>query len=111
VGAASVRGVPNGVDKNFRRLLMACAAYRQEHGEWPAQARLHPALMQDLARLFDGDDFARLAARLELRTRERVGLSVGGRGVVEYGEVDHDRFDDELLVRAETWLGVTPRRE
>jgi hypothetical protein len=101
--------VPNGVDKNFRRLLMACAAHRQKHGEWPTQARRHPALVQDLANLFDAESFARVAAHLELRTRDQFGLSVGGRGVVEYAEVDHDRLDHELLGLAETWLGVTPR--
>jgi hypothetical protein len=103
--------VPNGVDRNFRRLLMACAVHRQKYGEWPTQARLHARLVQDLANLFDADDFARLAANLELRTRDRVGLSVGGRGVVEYAEVDHDRLDNQVLVEAEAWLGVTPRRD
>jgi hypothetical protein len=57
--ATRVRTVPN-----FRRLLMACAAY-----------------------------------------------PVGGRGVVEYADVDHGRLDNELLVQAEVWLGVTARRE
>jgi hypothetical protein len=103
--------VPNGVDKNFRRLSIACAAHHQQYGEWPTQARLRPALMQDLAKALDAENFARLAAHLELRTRDQVGLSVGGRGVVEYGDLDHGRLDHEALALAETWLAVTPRHD
>jgi len=103
--------VPNGVDANFRRLLTACAVYRQKYGEWPSQARMNAALLQDLARLFDGENFSRLAQHLELRTRYKVGLSVGGRGVIEYEDVDHARLDHEVLDLAERWLGVEPRRD
>src|SRR6478609_7474570 len=103
--------MPNGVDKNFRRLLMACAVYRQKYGEWPVQARMNAGLLQDLAHLFDGENFARLANYLELRTRDKVGLSVGGRGVVEYADVDHARLDQEILELAERWLAVEVRRD
>jgi hypothetical protein len=103
--------MPNGADKNLQRLLAACAVHRQKHGEWPSQARLEPSLLQNLAHVLDGENFARLAAHLELRTRDRPGLSVGGRGAVEYGDIDHGRVDADVLALAERWLGVEPRRE
>jgi hypothetical protein len=100
--------MPNGVEKNFSRLLMACAIYRQKYNEWPSQARLHPVILHDLAQLFDSQNFERLAAHLDLRTRDRMGLSVGGRGVVEYGERD---ADPALVEFAEKWLCVELRRD
>src|SRR5215213_4224278 len=103
--------MPNGVDKNFRRLLMACAVYWQKYNEWPSQARLHPMLLQDLAHLFDRDNFERLATHLELRTRDTMGVSVGGRGVVDYGDVDPGRLDNDTVELAQQWLGVHVRRD
>lgn len=69
---------------------------------------MQPAILHDLAQLFDAQNFERLAAHLELRTRDRVGLSVGGRGVVEYGERD---ADPALVDLAGKWLGVELRRD
>jgi predicted component of type VI protein secretion system len=101
--------MPNGVDKNFRRLLMACAVYHQEYGEWPTQARLHAVILRDLAQLFDHENFERLAAHMELRTRPTVGISVGGRGVVDYADVGHGRTGGATVGDAERWLGVQIR--
>ena len=98
--------MPNGVDKNYQRLLMACAVYRQRYQEWPSQARMHPVLLWDLAQLFAMDEFAKLANHLQLRTKDKMGLSVGGRAVVDYSDVDHGRLDHETLRLAEQWLGV-----
>lgn len=90
---------------------MACAVYRKKFGKWPSQARMHPGFLQDLAHLFDAENFARLATHLQLRTRDQVGLSVGGDGVVDYEDVDHERLDQEKLELAEKWLGVEIRRD
>jgi hypothetical protein len=100
--------MPNGVDKNLYRLRSACASYRAKYHEWPSQARLQPLLLWDIAQVLDAENFDRLAAHLELRTRDAPGLSVGGRGVVEYGG---DDVDGELLDLAEKWLGVEVRRD
>src|SRR5262245_55936058 len=101
--------MPNGVDKNFRRLVMACALYRQRYGEWPSQVRLDARLLHNLASLFDDDNFARLAAHLELRTPDKTGISVGGRGVVEYGDADLGQLDGEIVKLTEHWFGVELR--
>ena len=62
---------------------MACAVYRQKYGEW-----------------------RRLAAHLELRTPDHVDITVGGRGVVKYSQVDHGRIDDAMMRLAEKWLDL-----
>jgi hypothetical protein len=78
--------MPNGADKNLRRVLIACSAFRERYGEWPSQARMHPLMLWDLAQVLDGDEFVKLATHLQLRTKDRMGLTVGGaRGVVDYG--------------------------
>jgi hypothetical protein len=103
--------MPNGVDKNFWRLLAACAVYRQRYEQWPTQARLHPMLLWDLAQIFDGDQFGKLATHLQLRTRDKMGLSVGGLGTIDYSDVDHGRLDQDALRLAEEWLDVQLRRD
>ena len=65
--------MPNGADKNLRRLLMACTVYQQKYGEWPSQARMSPVILHDLARLLDQENFERLAAHLQMRTKDRMG--------------------------------------
>jgi hypothetical protein len=103
--------MPNGGDKNYRRLLTACAVYRQKYGEWPVQARLNALAMYDLAQLFDPKSFERLAAHLELRTLDHIDITVGGRGVVKYSDVDHSRVDDAVMQLAEKWLNLEVRRD
>lgn len=98
--------MPNGADKNYRRLVMTCAAYRQRYGEWPSQARFHPLILHDLATLLDSGEFVKLAAHLQLRTRDRMSISVGGRGIVDYSDVEHERLDQANLERAELWLDL-----
>ena len=38
-------------------------------------------------------------------------MSVGGRGVVEYKDVDHSRLDPQILELAEKWLSLEIRRD
>ena len=103
--------MPNGVDKNLRRLIMACAAYRARFDEWPVEARMAPIMIQDLAHLLDEENFTLLATRIRLRTKDS-GLSVGGgRGVHVYGELELDQKANDLVPVAERWLGVTVRRD
>lgn len=103
--------MPNGVDKNYRRLLMACAAYRQSYEEWPKQARFGAGFLWNLAQLFDFENWSRLCAHLELRTMDTDDISVGGRGVVRYSEIDHSRLDETTLELAERWLDLEIRRD
>lgn len=102
--------MPNGVDKNLRRLIAACAAYKRRYREWPTHARFDPVILHNLAEILTSEDFTRLAALLELRTSQKEQLSVGGRqGVVRYtGEAE---WDAELFDEAERWLGVQARRD
>src|SRR4051794_20491722 len=101
--------MPNGADKNLRRVLIACSAFRERYGEWPSQARMHPLMLWDVAQVLDGDEFVKLATHLQLRTKDRMGLTVGGaRGVVDYGEASAN-IDGETLNLAERWLDVHVR--
>lgn len=104
--AARLSAIPNGDDKNYQRLVMACAVYRQRFGEWPTQARLGPGYLHSIAHILDERQFARLALHLELRTMDGDEISVGGKGVQRYGDVDHDRLDDEMVDKAHEWLGL-----
>jgi hypothetical protein len=106
------RAMPNGHDKNFRRLVAACAAYRKRFGEWPAEARMEPGLLWDLTRLFDHEAFQTLSSRLTLKTKDKNGLSVGGsRGVQVYDGSDWEFAGEEIVALTERWLGVEPMRE
>jgi hypothetical protein len=91
--------------------LMACAVPRQRFDEWPSQARMHAGILHNMAGILDEQEFEKLANHLQLRTRDTVGLSVGGRGVVEYSDVDHERLDENTLRLAEQWLDVEIRRD
>ena len=101
--------VPNGVEKNFQRLLMACAWYRQRYAEWPTQARMHPTILHDIAHMLDEADFQKLANHLPLRTHDPMDITVGGRGVIRYSEVEHERLDEETMRLAAQWLDVRIR--
>lgn len=101
--------MPNGHDKNFRRLLMTCAAYRGKFGEWPTQVRIYPAAVYDLAHILSPEDFEKLGNSFEIRVIDEIDFSAGGRGVFRYSDYDHSFENDELIQLAENWLGVRPR--
>lgn len=102
--------MPNGVDKNLRRLQFACASYRRRYGVWPSQARMEPIILHDIANLLDGQSFSRLAAHLELRTKDHHGLSVGGpAGVLVYEGPDEAAEEElELTLR---WMNIDVGRD
>jgi hypothetical protein len=105
--------MPNGHDKNYRRLLGACAAFRHRFGEWPTHARFEPGYLADLVSVLDDELFERLALHMELRTTFACPISVGGaRGYVEYGGQGYDEEGATAhLDQAEKWLHLTLRRE
>lgn len=51
----------------------------------------------------------KLASHIQLRTRDSVGISVGGRGVIQYDDVE--RLDPETMALTERWLDVPVRRD
>ena len=102
--------MPNGHDKNYR-LLMACAAYRVRFGQWPTHARFAPAVLQNLAALFDAESFERLALHLELRTSPDEGVAVGGApGHIRYATGDFVEPPLAVVNQAEKWLNISVRR-
>ena len=103
--------MPNGVDKNFWRLVSTVAAYHARHKDWPSEARLAPWAIWSLAQLLDAENFELLASRLPLRTTLRASFSAGSsRGHVVYDKIERSPSSDELDA-AERWLGVAIRPE
>lgn len=103
--------MPNGVDKNLVRLAIACAAFRERYGEWPTEARVAPIVLWDYGQLLDPENFARLCARLRLRTTKRSHVSVGSAtGHVVYEAVS-DHPAPERTQEAWRWLGIRVRPE
>jgi hypothetical protein len=101
--------LPNGVDRNYHRVVASCARYRQRYNVWPDEIRLDPSILWDLAHVLDGEQFRQLANRVRLRTRDAPGISVGGgSGVVQYdfsvADIPRDSFE-----QAWDWLGIEPR--
>lgn len=97
----------NGHDKNLVRIATASAAYREQHGEWPSEARLAPGVLWDIARVLDSENFASLAARLKLRTSENALISVGGSHGYVRAEDLRKQPASQLFELAWTWLGVS----
>ena len=117
--------MPNGYDRLFVELKMACASYRFSFGEWPSRLEIHPRVLWYLASLFDSsEEFGCLAERLEIRThwpslpdernRPWVVLS-GDAGTADDlfpPEIDSPEVRKrwaELVGEAEEWLGVQIR--
>ena len=103
--------MPNGADKNFRRLVITVAAYHVRFKDWPTEVRLAPWAMRDIAHLLDQENFELLAGRLRLATTLRAGFAAGSaRGRVVYDNLStHPDFAE--VVAAERWLGVRVRPE
>ena len=89
----------------LNRLAYVCAAYRQTYGDWPTQARFEPQLLYHVAQRLDSNNFVAMAERLQLRSQLAPGLSVGGRGVVQYIGLDTSVVDVALYEEARRWLG------
>lgn len=103
--------MPNGVDKNYWRLVMACALYRAQYGAWPTEARVAPIVLWDYGQIFDPENFERLCARLRFRTTMHAHIAVGnGKAHLVYGSQE-EQPDPRLIEEADAWFGVRIRPE
>lgn len=104
-------GMPNGASKNLVRLSVASAAYRKRYDEWPAEVRIPPIIVWDLAQILDSDQFGLLATRLRMRTSSDITrFSVGGsRGVIWYDDLEHSDLESHEVEAARRWVGVEMR--
>jgi hypothetical protein len=105
--------MPNGYDRAYIELTIACAAYRERFGTWPTSAFLDPMTLKNLADLFDYPGFHELAQRLRLNTdlEEVAFYALGEAGSLHRREVKNVK---ELVLGgyiedARSWLGVKPR--
>ena len=103
--------MPNGADKNFRRLVITVAAYHARFKDWPSEVRMQPWALRDMAHLLDAQNFDLLASRLRLATTLRTPFVAGSkRGRVLYEDMG-DGPAPEDIEAAEAWLGVRVRPE
>lgn len=103
--------MPNGVDKNYWRLAIACAAFRERYGIWPTEARVAPIVLWDFGQIFDDRNFELLCSRLQFRTTGRTHIAVGDANVhLVYDKLD-PHPDPVLVDEAIGWLGARIRPE
>ncbi len=63
--------MPNGFDKNWRRLCAAIDGFYVVHGKWPSRVLLFAGAIENLKTVvFTEESFAKLAARLDLVSSE-----------------------------------------
>ena len=99
--------MPNGHDKNHRRLVMMVASHFARFGEWPHRLVLDPIVLVDLVYLYGDPQFLQLTRRVEILTMQDGGLaaeSVSGR--TAYGDSTGTDRDREA---AEGWIRCVPR--
>ena len=103
--------MPNGADKNFRRLVATIAAYHERFKDWPTEVRVAPWAIWSLAQLLDLENFEKLGNRVRLGTTLRTSFAAGSsRGRVLYESMQDGPTYDSVQA-AEAWLGVRVRPE
>lgn len=106
--------MPNGYDRAFIELTIACAAYHERFGGWPTAAHLDPFWVKALADLFDWEAFEELTRRLSLSTDSETRAAfvlIGSEGTLNYHDVSNYRELNEggYMDAARAWLEVEPR--
>jgi Holliday junction resolvase RusA-like endonuclease len=98
--------MPNGEDRNWRRLITSVNGYRARYETWPSTIRLGQLELDDLRdNLFSPRRWARIAAKLRFVVEPDVAfVSEGHEGSSEYAPDVLARPD----ISAEDWLGVEP---
>ncbi len=102
------RAMPNGHDKNFVRLAVTVAGFREKFGRWPEQVHIMRVCFEDLEGLFTPDDYAALMKTARLMPSDsdeftfRAEDASGNR--FDYG----DRAAGDSQEEAYAWLGVEP---
>jgi len=91
--------------------VITVAAYHARFKDWPTEVRLAPWALREVAHLLDAENFELLASRVRLGTTLRTSFAAGSkRGRVVYESVGTSPALKDLEA-AESWLGVSVRRE
>jgi len=77
------------------------AAYRDRYQEWPREVRIDGTRLRSLAAACTDDGLRMLIAHVRVGSRDGVGVSAGGRGVVELDVADPTL---SALKAADLWL-------
>lgn len=103
--------MPNGHDRNWRRVELALEGFRQRHGHWPTCVRLSRGYIDEFSsHLFSEEAWSRVCSKLEFVADEDapiVAEDADGRTYSYGAEGGPDQPVDEP---AEMWLQARPDR-
>jgi len=100
--------MPNGFDKNWRRLCAAIDGFYVSHGKWPSRVLLFSEAIENLKTdVFTEESFAKLEARLDLVPSEASMIAQDDDGnQYSYGEQGFP--ETQPSPSAEEWIGLQP---
>lgn len=58
--------MPNGADRNFVRFLRCIAGFKMLFGKWPTKILLDPDVINEIKKVMDAHDFAKIQENIEL---------------------------------------------
>ena len=100
--------MPNGVGKNWSRLLIAVNGFLIRYRRWPTQVRMSEAQIDDIKSVFKPETYKELISRIKLIVDEEatvVAEDENGRQY-DYGKESFPR--KKRGIDSATWLGVEP---
>lgn len=100
--------MPNGWDRNWVRLVLTVAGFREEFGHWPTTVRMHAQMLEHLTGLFSPPLFAALEARIRLIPDEDVDVTDFYRAEDDAGHSRYYGGATHGANEARAWLGVKP---
>jgi hypothetical protein len=100
--------MPNGSDKNWRRLCAAIDGFRVKYDRWPTRLLVHPAILANIRdHLLTSEDYAKVCGKVAIVEDDGPMVAeddLGGR--YSYGNEAHPI--GETTLQASVWLGVNP---
>ena len=100
--------MPNGVGKNWSRLLIAVNGFRIRYRRWPTQVRMWQVQIDDIKSVFKPDTYEKLISRIKLIADEEATVVAGDESGRQY-DYGREGFPRKKRgVDAATWLGIEP---
>jgi hypothetical protein len=107
---AGARCMPNGHDKNWRRLCAAIDGFRARYERWPTRVLVHPRCLADIRdRLLTSEDYESVCGKVSLIEDDGPMIAeddLGNR--FSYGNEEMPK--ERPTPGASDWLAVSPRQ-
>jgi len=102
--------MPNGTAKNWIRFCGAINGFRLRYGKWPNQVLVDNLIYESLMSLFKPKTRSILQSRVELIiSKGATVVAIDDQGnKYNYGNEGFPK--EELDIKADDWLGVSPDR-